>query len=50
MKDNDIVMISFRVTRGFRNMLKAEAARRDKPMKDVFIISANAWLKMKGAK
>lgn len=47
MKDNDIVMISFRVTRGFRNYLKAEAARRGKPMKDVFIISANAWLKIK---
>jgi len=50
MNDNDTVMINFRVTRKFRDLLKVTAAKRKKPLKTVFIELAGAWLKMKEEK
>lgn len=47
MNDNDTVMINFRVTRKFRDLLKETSARRRKPLKTVFIELASAWLKIK---
>ena len=36
--DTDIVMLNFRVTRKFRDLLKEAAIRRREPLKEVFIV------------
>lgn len=50
MNDNDIVPLNFRVTRRMRRLIKEEAARHGKPVKEVGIKLFNAWLRLKETK
>ena len=49
MSDEKLVPIQFFVSKKFRGLIKAEAARRGKTIKETCVLLLKAWAKIKEA-